>query len=337
MPARRAAGWPRPENPQLTRKWLATFAKLAISIGLVAVLVANIDLDRAAARIAQLAWWAVVAGLALLVLQVTMLGTRWRLVSKILRAPVDAWRAVALMFVGQLFSQALPSTVGGDAVRVLVLNRAGLPLKNVIHGVLIDRVTGVAGMFLLVLIAQPLLYELIADRTAYWGLFLVNLCGLTGVGAFLAIDRLPARWHLWRPVAALVAFSADGRRVFFDPRRTPPIMLLAVAVQLINVVIVFLLGRGLGLDIALVECFALVPPVLLLATVPVSLAGWGLREGAMVAALGFVGVAAADAVVLSVLYGLGLLVAALPGALFWLGDWRKNAGAANKAEVRADE
>jgi len=306
------------------RKWLVTGAKLAMSIGLIAVLAANIDLDRAAERVSQLAWWAIVAGLALLGLQVAMLGMRWRLVSTRVGAPLPAARAVGLMFVGQLFSQALPSTVGGDAVRILVLRRAGLPLKNVIHGVLIDRVTGVTGMFVLVLIAQPLLYEMIADRTAYWGLFLANLCGLAGVGAFLAIDRLPARWHLWRPLAALVAFSADGRRVFFDSRRTPPVMFLAVAVQLINVVIVFLLGRGLGLDIALVACFALVPPVLMLATVPISLAGWGLREGAMVAALGFVGVAAADAVVLSVIYGLGLVVAALPGALFWLGDWRKS-------------
>jgi len=222
-------------------------------------------------------------------------------------------------------------------VRIVVLRRTGLALKNVIHGVLVDRVTGVIGILMLVAIAQPLLYDLVVDRTAYWGVVLINVLGIAAVAGFLLLDRLPARLYLWRPLAALVAFAGDGRRVFSDPRRTPPIMALALAAQLINVGVVYLLARGLGIEITLLDCFALVPPVLLLATVPVSLAGWGLREGAMVAALGFVGVAATDAVVLSVIYGLGLVVAALPGAVFWLGDWRRGGDRTREdMDARAD-
>ncbi|MHA1114495.1 MAG: hypothetical protein ACTSRY_08340 [Alphaproteobacteria bacterium] len=86
----------------MTRKWIATVAKLAISVGLIAVLAANIDLERAAARVGQLDWWAIPAGLALLLVQVVILGLRWRLVSTIANAPMGASRAVILMLVGQL-------------------------------------------------------------------------------------------------------------------------------------------------------------------------------------------------------------------------------------------
>ena len=62
----------------------------------------------------------------------------------------------------------------------------------------------------------------------------------------------------------------------------------------------------------------LFPPVLLVITIPVSIAGWGVREGAMVAALGLIGVPVEGAVVLSIMYGLLGLLPAIPGGLFWL-------------------
>jgi hypothetical protein len=61
----------------------------------------------------------------------------------------------------------------------------------------------------------------------------------------------------------------------------------------------------------------MVPSVLLLATVPVSVAGWGVREGAMVATFGLLGVPAGGAAAASVLFGMGMVITALPGGLFW--------------------
>ena len=51
--------------------------------------------------------------------------------------------------------------------------------------------------------------------------------------------------------------------------------------------------------------------------VPVSIAGWGVREGAMVVAFGFINVPAGAAFAVSVLFGLTLAAASLPGSLFW--------------------
>lgn len=61
-----------------------------------------------------------------------------------------------------------------------------------------------------------------------------------------------------------------------------------------------------------------VPPVLLLSIIPVSLAGWGVREGAMVGIFLLVGAAKASILSVSILYGLLLIVASLPGLLLWL-------------------
>ena len=73
---------------------------------------------------------------------------------------------------------------------------------------------------------------------------------------------------------------------------------------------------GIGLD--LLDCLVLIPPVMLITTMPISIAGWGVRETAMVYVLGLVGVSEADSLVISVIIGILFLIVSLLGGLFWL-------------------
>ena len=88
--------------------------------------------------------------------------------------------------------------------------------------------------------------------------------------------------------------------------------------HLLSALTVFVVARGIGVEVSLGQMAVLVPPVILVATLPISVAGWGVREGAMVTALGFVGVVPADAFAVSVIFGLALIVVALPGGALWL-------------------
>jgi len=72
------------------------------------------------------------------------------------------------------------------------------------------------------------------------------------------------------------------------------------------------------IEITFLDCFFLVPPVILAMTLPISIAGWGVREGAMIVTLGLVGVPQESALVLSILFGLGTMIAAFPGGIIWL-------------------
>lgn len=86
----------------------------------------------------------------------------------------------------------------------------------------------------------------------------------------------------------------------------------------ITISAVFMIARGVGADVAFVDIPIVVPIVMLVLTIPISLAGWGVREGAMVLLLGVSGVSGAEAAVISVGWGLTLLVSSIPGAYFFL-------------------
>jgi glycosyltransferase 2 family protein len=139
-------------------------------------------------------------------------------------------------------------------------------------------------------------------------------------------------------VRALLAVSALARNVIFSARYGLPAVLLSVASFVGFAVIVDCLARAMQLDITLLDCILLVPPVILVTVVPISIAGWGVREGAMVVAFGFVNVPASAAFAVSVLFGLTLAAASLPGALlWWLSGYSVRNIAANTATFEANE
>ena len=78
-------------------------------------------------------------------------------------------------------------------------------------------------------------------------------------------------------------------------------------------------GWALGLRYDLTTYFVIVPPAILLTVIPVSLAGWGVREGALVALFSFIGADKATVLTMSILYGLTLIIVSLPGFLIYLG------------------
>ncbi len=77
-------------------------------------------------------------------------------------------------------------------------------------------------------------------------------------------------------------------------------------------------AKALGIAISFTDCFALVPVSLLIAMIPISLASWGVREAAFIYAFGFAGIAAGDALVLSLLFGIFRLTVGAVGGIVWL-------------------
>jgi uncharacterized membrane protein YbhN (UPF0104 family) len=80
----------------------------------------------------------------------------------------------------------------------------------------------------------------------------------------------------------------------------------------------WILARGIGVDVGIEVFILLLPLVLLLSLLPISIAGWGVREGTMIACLSLVGVDAASAFAVSALLGLTYVLSGLPGGLVWL-------------------
>ncbi|HEV7821899.1 MAG TPA: lysylphosphatidylglycerol synthase transmembrane domain-containing protein [Burkholderiales bacterium] len=298
-------------------KFVKPLVKIAISVVLIAIVLRAFDVRGVLAHFAKVDIATLCIAVAL-ALSITLLHTlRWLTVISANGSTLGFKTALQVVLIGHFFNQALPSSVGGDAVRVWCAYRAGLSFGAAANTVIIDRAITLFSLLLLSAAGLPWLFEIVNDPVARWALSTVICAGVAGFCAFLALKRLPAVVTKWRAVRALLALAALARKVIFNPRFALPAILLSILSFIGFAVIVYVLARAMQLDIRLLDCILLVPPVIVVTVLPISIAGWGVREGAMVVAFGFINVPASAAFAVSVLFGLTLAAASLPGSLIW--------------------
>lgn len=302
----------------MLKKWLPWVVKLALTAALFVYLAGKIDFAAAWNEAKEIDLGLLAAAAAVLLLQVPIGGFRWVSVIRAIKASFSVMAAAKIFWIGSFFNLALPSAVGGDAVRMWKSTRAGLPLAAAVNSVMLERVATVFGLVVLVAVTQPLLLARIHDMPGSWVFPLLSVLGVFGILLLTVLDRVPESFRRWKVVRGMAILAHDARQTFLRPGNALKTLAWCVLGHLNLSVVIYLLGKGLDLPIDAIDCLVLVPPVILITTLPISIAGWGVRETAMVTAFGFVGVPEHSSLAMSILFGLIVVVTGLPGGLIWL-------------------
>jgi uncharacterized membrane protein YbhN (UPF0104 family) len=313
--------------------WISVAIRAAVTLSLLGWLLHRIDLEPLLARIGRLDAFFAAAAIALMMAQLLLTGWRWGRVARIIGAPLTREATIRLTLIGQFFNQTLPSAIGGDAVRAWLAQREGMSLTKAVSGVFADRVIALLLLVAMVAATLPAFYA----RVPAPGLRLSvsALCAATAAGVFILLAfgpwlvRLLQR-HRWTKALGELA---DDLRLVLTSRGGIAAIASAVVIHLAVVTSIWLIAHALAIEVDLLDCLVLVPPIVLITTLPISIAGWGLRESATVVGFGFVGVAPVDAVALSVVFGLAQIAIGLPGGGAWMLQ-RRPVGADQKSTQR---
>ena len=300
----------------MVKRWLPWVLKGGLSAGLIWFAFRNIDLADAWSRAKTIEPLMLAAALALGITQVFLGAGRWWLVLRALKSVFSVVQAFPVFYIGVCFSIVTP--VLGDAVRMWKAHHSGLSLKTSVNSVMLERIVTILGLVLLVAAMEPLLLARVPDVPGTWVFPLLSVAGIGGIAFLSQLDRLPASLHRWRVIRGLVHLAGDTRLLL----RRVPFGIGTLAVAIIGhanlALVVYVLAVGLKINVSLLDCLILFPPVILALTLPISIAGFGLRENIMIVAFGWVGVAPGSAAVLGLMFGLSSIVTALPGGLIWL-------------------
>ena len=310
-----------------------------ISSLLLGVVLLNIDLGAVGDAVGGARW--VTYGFAIAVIAVSFVigATRWQ--ALLLAAGIEAGAGASLRayFAGAFSNNLLPTGFGGDFVREWLVTRSGRPLARALASVLYDRATALACLVGVGWIG------VVADPGAVPGTLVALLGAVTGAGAIAALVAgtllrrgglgalLPGRVRPWAGEAAVAL-----RAILADAGLQLRVLALGVLFQTLVVLALWLIADTIGLEVALAALAVVVPLVLIATVAPISIAGFGVREGAFVGLLAEVGISAAEATVLSLLSAAGLAIASLPGAA-WLAAPRERPGdgrAEASSEARAE-
>jgi len=300
------------------RQGLSLAARIVVTVLLLWYVFGKVDFTALAARARDFSFVMLLLTVPLLLMQIVLAALRWGTVIRAIYAPAGFNTVLPLMYVGIFFNQVLPSAIGGDAVRVWHIYRQGLSLRAAFNSVLLDRLVAMAALLAVMLSTLFWFYRLVDDGRVRLA---VNAAiGLLAAGLVLLylFKSLPEAFDRWRPTRALCNLSRDLYALVVSPGAMRRALSLSVLLHVLTAFVVYVIARSLSLPLGVLDCLALVPPVILLTVLPISLAGWGVRELGMIAALGYAGIAATDALLISITYGVLALLVSLPGGWFWL-------------------
>jgi len=224
--------------------------------------------------------------------------------------------AVQAVFYSSIFFNYLPvGTVGGDVARVLLARQFPLTVRQLIVSILLDRMLVVLALVVLAAVTLPSIAHPLA-HSAWFGSIAILVCAAAGFLLLQPIERMLGRWRDLRLIDVVVRTAAELRHV--ARRGGIAGLAWALASNSCAALAAYCLARSLRLDVGLLAMIAVMSIVSFVTALPISLAGWGVREVSVVALLGLLGVDREPALILSVEVGLLSTLVSLPGGLMWL-------------------
>ena len=332
---------PAADPPSPRRGGLKLVLRLAVSAALIAWILAKTPFREVAAAFRSADLRFVLLALALNPIGYFASVRRWRLLIRAQGGDAPLSALVRSFLVGVFFNNFLPSTIGGDTVRVVETARSGVGRAKALAIVFVDRFVGLLALMLFALGSLLFAGRLTTrDPGLYAWVIGGALAMALGAGLLFLPSRRSARLLAWlgerlpgrlRPLfakamAALLAFQGQGGvlgRAFS----------WSVVLQTAVVLNGYFLARALHVPIPLPYFFLIVPLALFVMMVPVSINAIGVRENIWAFFFVTFGVPAAAGVAVAWLdYGLVILQALVGGAVY---AWGRRSAVAVQEQVTA--
>lgn len=311
-------------RPGLPKGWLLV-AKVVFSLGLFAFLFTRMPVAHVAAAL-RAANLPMLAGAFLLLFVSNVLGAWqwWHLLDAVgirIRFP----RVLGYYHVGLFFNNFLPANIGGDIARVVDASRHGETRAAAVSTVVLDRVIGtiaLAGLAVVTTVPAITRFHLglmYLALVGFLGLSVGMLIGVLHPSVLPAVERVMTRVGL----KFLEPHLDDLSRRFAAYRSRGSLfaglIALALVIQVMRVGVHVVVARALGVSLPVTYFLLFVPLLAVIVSLPISLNGIGVREGAGMVLFGMVGVGRELAFSLQFTTYLVAVAVSLLGAFVLLG------------------
>ena len=271
-------------------------------------------------------WPWLLCGLLLYFVAIAAITVRWKLVLNTQNVQLAWKRMLSIAFMGVFFNSFMPGSVGGDLVRGFYTSRESRHGKTeLFFSVFIDRMLGMPSILILPILAMLLRPDLTfshpVTRIVFFVLLLLIFLMASLVLVFFRYD-LFERIGLLRQLESKASVGEKIRRVYAafrlcltHPKLVMEGFLLSIAGQSVGVAAAFCFARALGEHVSFADFYPLCLIVMVVAGIPLTPGGLGMREGATILLMSAVGITAAKALALSLLMYAGTLLCGIIGAL----------------------
>ena len=290
--------------------------KIVITLLLLFYLFRNIDVNILRNNLLKFSVNSLIFVLTCLTLQIFLSTYRLKLILNTLNIEFGYGELLRINYIGHFFSQTLPATVGGDAVRVWHIKNNNIGWLDSVCGVFYDRYIGLVSLFFIMAAFLLSLAKIVNDQLLFNSIVFLTLMGLGSILVIIWIDKFAIYFDtnnsLFHKINRIIA---HGTSILINNLVLFKTLAVSVIIHMTGILAVYILSQDLGLNVSYVHFLIFMPFVFLFSSIPISIAGWGTRESAMVYSLGYMNIDSAESLVLSMIFGMLIMISGLPGCV----------------------
>ena len=309
----------------MIKRVLIQALKFIVSASLILLLIDRIGIHNIGDQISSVRYeWIV---LALIIFTAShFLGTfQWWLILRSQRIDVDLKKVLSFYYVGIFFNNFLIGGIGGDFFRMIDIHRYSSSDTGAVSSVFLDRFVGLLVLSAMAVFAIPWMF-LYAHIPLYYRLFLLVLILCWIVALIVLYNRSFARYFYWLIRRAIPKSLHAKVREVYDQihgfgkrgRVVLHVLLISVIIQSGRILMHYFVGRSLGAGLSPLYFFLIIPFVAIMASLPVSAGGIGIRESTASLLFGLVGLKSSISVPMEFMAYLVAVVASLPGFIIFI-------------------
>jgi uncharacterized protein (TIRG00374 family) len=261
-----------------------------------------------------------------------MLGViRWQWILNVQGLKVKFSRLFSISFIGLFFNAFMLGSTGGDVIKAwYVAHETHHKKAEAVATVVVDRLIGLLALFIITLIMMALFHERVFDDPKLFWFSMATLAVVvstvlaTVIGLWRGLaDKLPGlrAWLMRMPRYDMLRRMVDAYRVYAShPGVLAKTLLISFVVHFFSMLSIVCIGYGLGAttDNGLVDYYLYLPIINSVTAVPITISGFGVREGMYIKMFHEVGVEGPVALVMSLLGYLAALFWSIVGGGFFL-------------------
>jgi len=315
------------DSLSLDSKRVKVLLRIVVSGGVLYVLFRQLDWQQASEVMveANLLW--LVPPVLVMIVDRCWMAWKWRMLLAVLGPVPSLYDCIRVYYVSSFQGIAVPlGGLGPDIVRYVHLRTSDVSRHSVAISIVMERAIGILATGIMAVLGGILLMQKVGafgEASGVNGILLAGGIGAVVLGALLFSPRIQKGIYRLLTRSSILAQNdtfkkfAEALRKYRDaPEAMFLNLVLALVEQLFSVLVFFLGSIAFQVPVTFVDCLAVVPISTLLERLPVSYAGLGIREGALVFLFGLLSVAYSDVLILSSAMFILFLITLLPGMLW---------------------
>jgi len=301
--------------------------QLAVSIGLIILLLRLINISDMFSLLKNVNLYYFILLLVLISFDRIFMAYKWHLLLKIKDMSISVFSAIKTYYIGTFIGIFLPTTVGGDIVRVLKLRSEKRRGTDALSSVILERILGFIASAILAPIAALFLISFL--KLNVWRflwiagafLFLFTILMLISFSEVIVqkIDKNErlSKNLLFSKFKKLYLSYAEYKN---HKGLLSLFLALSILEQLAAVIGTYLACRALNLSIPFIYFLLIIPLVQLISRIPISFEGLGVNEGLLVYFFSLLGLSKTGAFTIGLLGHIAIIIATLPALFFYIKD-----------------